>query len=183
MLSRSTNCSLSSKLFVLDTSWSRNIGLLKMVLTDTNLNLLSHLLVAVIGQMPWVLFKLTTWHGAFGPFCYLLLSDRGLSLSACYLYVTLANISPPICITIIFYLKIYVTSIIFLSMMIHFLGLWLFDWLFLPWSWDLWRVLVPSFHFLQLYRVVVKIHNVTWDAILIIQTFRLGAILMDWVLI
>ena len=171
MLSRSTNRSLCSKLFMFDTSWSRNIRLLKMILTDTNLNLLSHLLMAIIGQVPWVLFKLITWHWTFRPFCYLLLSDWGLSLSPCYLNVALAYISPPICITIIFYLKIYITSIIFLSMMIHFLGWCLFYWLFLSRSWDLWWMLEPTFHLLQLDRVVVKIHYVCRDAALIIQTF------------
>lgn len=183
MLSRSTYCSLCSKLFMFDTSWSRYIRLLIMILTDTNLNFLSHLLMAIIGQVPWVLFKLITWHWTFRPFCYLLLSERGLSLGPCYLDVTFPNISPPICITIIFYLKIYVTSIIFLSMIIHILGWWLFERLFLSRSWNLWRMLEPSFHLLKLYRIVVKIYYVCRDSILIIQTFRVGSILMDWVLI
>ena len=183
MLSRSPNCGLCSKLFMFHTSWSRYIRLLKMILTDTNLNLLSHLLMAIIGQVSWVLFKLIPWHGTFRPFCYLLLSDRRLSLNPCYLDITLAHINPPICITIIFYLKIYVTSIIFLSMLIHFLGWWLFYLLFLPRSRDLWWVLEPSFHLLQLDWIVVKIYYVCGDAILIIQTFWLVSILMDWVLI
>ena len=154
-----------------------------MILTDTNLNLLSHLLMAIIGQVSWVLLKLTTWHRTFGPFSYLLLSYRGLSLGACYLNVPLANISPPICITIIFYLKIYVTSIIFLSMMIHFLVSMLFSRLFLAWSWDMWWMLESSFRLLKFYRIVIKIYDVGRDAILIIQTFLLVSILVCWVLI
>ena len=127
----SRHCRLGSSFSRFQTRRLWHICLLLLILTDTNLYFLSHVLVAIIRKMSWVTLQLHPRCWTFGPLHCRLSYHRTwvFCLDTHDLYILVCNIPTPVRIAI-FDLKFYVTFIIFLHIHVYILFGWLLGDLF-----------------------------------------------------